>query len=191
MPAESRSPRPQSARILLVDDPRFELHESAEEHPERPQRLHAARAALNAAVRAGITADRVIPRTASDAELIRVHDAQFLDELGSLRGRTAYLGKIDVTPADSDQAHSAAREAERTGAAYLGTIEVTANDSLDARYATKLADAPGTAYLGSIRVTPSKADKTLFASAETGSKHLSRFAVLRIVSALAFGRAGG
>jgi hypothetical protein len=107
------------------------------------------------------------------------------------RGRTAYLGKIEVTPADSEQAHYAAREAERTGTAYLGTVEVTANDSLDARYAARLADAPGTAYLGSIRVTPSKADKTLFASTEIGSRHLSRFAVLRIVSALAFGRAGG
>lgn len=106
------------------------------------------------------------------------------------RGRTAYLGKIQVTPADSEQAHYAARDATRHGALYLGTVEVTADDSLDARYAAKLADEPGTAYLGSIRVTPSKADKTLFASAETG-RHLSRFTVLRIVSALAFGRAGG
>lgn len=120
--------------------------------------------------------------TAADAEGNKNHPRY---------GRTAYLGKIDVTPADSDQAHYAAREAARTGAAYLGTVEVTADDSPDARYAAKLADAPGTAYLGSIRVTPAKGDRTLFASAETGSRHLSRFTVLRIVSALAFGRAGG
>jgi acetoin utilization deacetylase AcuC-like enzyme len=101
MPAESRSPSPPSARILLVDDPRFELHASAEEHPERPQRLHAARAALNAAVRAGIAAGRVIPRTASDAELIRVHDARFLDELGTLRGRSAYLDPDTYVSAQS------------------------------------------------------------------------------------------
>jgi len=101
MPAESRSLRPQSARILLVDDARFELHASAEEHPERPERLHAARAALNAAARAGIAADRVIPRPASDAELIRVHDAQFLDELSTLRGRTAYLDPDTYVSAQS------------------------------------------------------------------------------------------
>ena len=107
------------------------------------------------------------------------------------RGRTAYLGRITVTRADSDQAHYAAREAARTGALYLGTIEVTADDSLDARYAARLAAAPGTAYLGSIRVTRANSNASLLASAETGSRHLSRFTVLRIIGALAFGRAGG
>ena len=107
------------------------------------------------------------------------------------RGSTAYLGKITVTPADSEAAHYAALAAKRSGAMYLGSIEVTAKDSEDARYAARLADAPGTAYLGSIRVTPSKADASLFASARTSISHLSRIVVLSIIGALAFGRAWG
>jgi hypothetical protein len=120
--------------------------------------------------------------TAADAEGGKKHPT---------RGHTAYLGRIKVTPADSDQAHYAAREAARTGAVYLGTVEVTADDSMDARYAAELADAPGTAYLGSIRVTPAKADASLLASAQNSAGHLSRLTVFRIIGALVFGRAGG
>ena len=109
MPAESRSPRAESARILLVDDPRFELHAAAEEHPERPARLHAARAALNSAARAGIVAERITPRAATDAELMRVHSGRFLDELDKLRGRTAYLDPDTyVSPQSVDVARLAA-----------------------------------------------------------------------------------
>jgi len=106
-------------------------------------------------------------------------------------GSTAYLGRIVVTAADSEQSHEAARFAARSGAVYLGTVQVTANDSTDARYAAKLGQAPGTAYLGSIRVTPPRTDATLFASATTAAGHLSRLTVFKLIGALAFGRAGG
>jgi acetoin utilization deacetylase AcuC-like enzyme len=71
-----------------VDDRRFDLHCPPGHHPERPERLVAARAAL-AAVKG-----RFLPvegRTATDEELARVHDGRFLEKLERLRGQQAYL----------------------------------------------------------------------------------------------------
>lgn len=145
----------------------------------------------------GITAHAAPARAVNQGKVINLGtikvtraDAESSKQL-SRRGSTAYLGRIEVTAADSEQSHEAARYAARTGALYLGSVQVTADDSEDARYAARLAEAPGTAYLGSIQVSPAKTDATLFASAVTATRHLSRFTVLRIIGALAFGRAGG
>jgi len=102
-------------------------------------------------------------------------------------GSTIYLGTVHVTPADSDAAHYAAHEAAKSGGVYLGNVQVTANDTEDARYAASLAAAqPNTVYLGIVRVTPSKLEAPILVGARLG-----RFAVLKIISTLAFGRAGG
>ena len=116
--------------------------------------------------------------TAADVEGSAGHGAR------SKYGSTAYLGVVRVTPADSADSRLAALDAAQHGAVYLGTIQVTANDSEDARYAAALTRSPGTAFLGVINVKPSKFT-ALF------SKSASRFAVLKVIGALAFGRAGG
>jgi acetoin utilization deacetylase AcuC-like enzyme len=76
------------ARALLVDDPRFERHISPPSHPERPERLVAARRGLAA------TKVDFIPvalASAADEDLARVHDPRFLEALAKLRGRSAYI----------------------------------------------------------------------------------------------------
>ena len=73
---------------LLVDDPRFERHAPLGHHPERPERLTAARAALAAAP---VAFTRVEPREATEEELVRVHEPGFLARLEKLRGQEGYL----------------------------------------------------------------------------------------------------
>ena len=86
-PAHAHPPHA-GARALLVDDPRFDLHAPPGHHPERPERLLAARAAA-----AGSAADfETVPaRSASDEELGRVHEARFVEALATLRGESGYL----------------------------------------------------------------------------------------------------
>ena len=74
--------------VLLVDDPRFDRHLPPPDHPERPARLAAARAATRID---GVRFERVPARPASDDELARVHDAAFIEDLDRLRGRRATL----------------------------------------------------------------------------------------------------
>jgi acetoin utilization deacetylase AcuC-like enzyme len=77
-------------RGLLVDDPRFDRHRPAGHHPERPERLTAARAAL-ASVRAAAHLLPVEPRAATDEELGRVHDPRFVESLARLDGHSGHL----------------------------------------------------------------------------------------------------
>lgn len=76
------------APALIVDDARFELHISPPAHPERPERLAAARRAVTSS-NADFTP--VAIRPASDEDLSRVHDPRFLERLDKLRGRSAYI----------------------------------------------------------------------------------------------------
>ncbi len=78
-------------RALVVDDARFDRHAPLGHHPERPERLRAAREAIAQAAAAGVRFDRVEPRTATDDELVRVHDGRFIEALSKLRGERGYL----------------------------------------------------------------------------------------------------
>ena len=93
-------------RALLVDDPRFERHKGPAHHPERPERLTAARDAL---AKVGAAFDAVPARPATDEELLRVHEARFLEGLGKMRGRS---GRADsdtyLSPESVDVARLAA-----------------------------------------------------------------------------------
>ncbi len=101
MAAETDPPR-----ILVVDDTRFELHIPLESHPERPERLRAAR---NALARTGAVLERVTSRTATDDELARVHDPAFLEQLAKLRGLSGFLdADTYVSPESVDVARLAA-----------------------------------------------------------------------------------
>jgi len=63
---------------LLLSDPRFFQHRSAAYHPERPERLDAAQAAIERARSAGLTFSSVAPRPATSDELARVHAPKFI-----------------------------------------------------------------------------------------------------------------
>jgi acetoin utilization deacetylase AcuC-like enzyme len=75
-------------KINLVDDPAFDRHIPLAYHPERPERLTAARAALGA-----VDAEwaRVATQTASREDLERVHDPRFIEELLALAGRSEMI----------------------------------------------------------------------------------------------------
>ncbi len=89
---------PPLPRALLLDDVRFGLHVPLGHHPERPERLLAARAAV---ARAAVAFDPVPAREATDAELGRVHEAQFVEELERRRGAAVHLDADTYLAAES------------------------------------------------------------------------------------------
>ncbi len=73
---------------VLLSDPRFFRHRSNGYHPERPERLEAARAAIE---RSELSFAPVEPRPATDEELERVHDPKFIKWLRTLGGEQGYI----------------------------------------------------------------------------------------------------
>src|SRR5258708_1013797 len=96
---------PDSSTAILLDDPVYEEHVPLAYHPERPERLLAARAALE---RPGLRWSRVAPRDATDDELVRVHAPEYLKVLEGLRGQRTYL---DPDTYVSERSVGAARKA--------------------------------------------------------------------------------
>ena len=97
---------PDAPRILLVDDTRFDAHASGAYHPERPERLTAARAAIG---RVPAHWDRVPAREATSEELARVHSPAFVEQLEKLRGARGYLdADTYIAPASVEAARLAA-----------------------------------------------------------------------------------
>ncbi|MEO7330307.1 MAG: histone deacetylase, partial [Minicystis sp.] len=84
-------PSPVPARFHLVDDPLFMQHRSRGYHPERPERLAAARRAVERVVAEGMIALPLPPRDATPAELARVHDPVYLAEIARMEGHHAAL----------------------------------------------------------------------------------------------------
>jgi acetoin utilization deacetylase AcuC-like enzyme len=76
---------------LLLSDPRFFQHRSSAYHPERPERLDAAHAAMERAKTAGLTFAAIEPRPATEEELLRVHDPEFVKWISTLRGESGYI----------------------------------------------------------------------------------------------------
>jgi acetoin utilization deacetylase AcuC-like enzyme len=105
-PGRQAAPPPARPAILVVDDRRFEGHVPPGHHPERPERLHAARQAVASAA---VSTQAIIARGATDDELARVHDASFIEALGKLRYRRGYLDPDTyVSPESVDVARLAA-----------------------------------------------------------------------------------
>lgn len=80
-----------SSRLSLVTDDRFDLHAPTGHHPERPARRLAA---LTGAARAalGATTVNIDTRTATDAEVLRVHDSAHLERIRTVcSGAPGYL----------------------------------------------------------------------------------------------------
>lgn len=78
----------EGVEALLVDDPRFDEHAPRAYHPERPERLVAARQAI---AKLPVAWKSVPAREATDDELVRVHDARFVEALGRMRGESGHV----------------------------------------------------------------------------------------------------
>jgi acetoin utilization deacetylase AcuC-like enzyme len=100
-PAPPRPPPESGPRALVVDDPVFDKHAPVGHHPERPERLTAAREAVARQSAAGTHFDLVESRAATDDELVRVHDPRFVEALSKLRGETGYLDPDTYVSAES------------------------------------------------------------------------------------------
>jgi acetoin utilization deacetylase AcuC-like enzyme len=98
---ETAPPAGPPGRVLVVDDPRFDRHAPLGHHPERPERLTAAREALAESAASGVRLVRVEPRLATDDELVRVHERRFVESLSKLRGETGYLDADTYISAES------------------------------------------------------------------------------------------
>ena len=120
--------------LALVDDPLFGEHLAPAGHPERPERLHAARAAI---AHADLNLRRVdlAARSATSDELARVHSEAYLRLLGQAAGRSGYF--------DEDTFYSESSvDAARTGA---GAALVITDALLDQRadFGLALVRPPG------------------------------------------------
>ncbi|HEX2676372.1 MAG TPA: histone deacetylase [Polyangiales bacterium] len=84
--------QPQAKPIAIVDDPRFDAHEDGSgPHPERPERLAAARDGLYSVLDASPRV-ALAPREANDDELARIHVPAYVQRLrGALGGGYGHL----------------------------------------------------------------------------------------------------
>jgi acetoin utilization deacetylase AcuC-like enzyme len=101
--------------LCLADDALFDEHVSPPGHPERPERLEAARQGV-AAAHAAQGARRLAPRDASLDEMSLAHTAQYVSALSSIDGKS---GHLDEDTFFSPRSFAAARRA--TGAALALT----------------------------------------------------------------------
>jgi acetoin utilization deacetylase AcuC-like enzyme len=124
--------------LLIVDDALFDEHHSRGYHPERPERLHAARTALDRCAAEGLPSRRITARDASDEELARVHDAGYLETLAGLAGNFAALDP------DTYLAPSSVAAARRAAGAAVALVDALL-DPKSAR--NNAAPPPGLALL--------------------------------------------
>lgn len=120
--------------LALVDDPLFCEHVAPAGHPERAERLHAARSAIAHADLDLLRVD-LAARSATDDELARVHTESYLERLGQAAGRSGYF--------DEDTFYSASSvDAARAGA---GAALVITDALLDGRadFGLALVRPPG------------------------------------------------
>ena len=97
---------PERCHGLLLDDQRFEAHRSLGHHPERPERLVAARSAI---ARSGFAWSSVAPSFACPDDLVRTHSEEHLVRLDAWRGRQGNLdADTFVAPGSVDAARLAA-----------------------------------------------------------------------------------
>jgi acetoin utilization deacetylase AcuC-like enzyme len=76
--------------LAVVDDPLFDQHQPIGPHPERPERLGAARSAVKRA-RAVASIEALVARDATNEELARVHTGDYIEEIGRAAGQRGYL----------------------------------------------------------------------------------------------------
>jgi acetoin utilization deacetylase AcuC-like enzyme len=94
--------------LAVVDEPSFDEHRPPAEHPERPERLAAARRAVAAlADKAHVVTTPARPAT--DDELARVHTPAYIELLGQSAGKWSYFDEDTyLAPASARAARLAA-----------------------------------------------------------------------------------
>lgn len=124
--------------LHLAFDPLFFEHRSRGYHPERPERLEAARRGLARCEGAGVRVLPLLPRDATEAELLQAHASPYLVELARLAGHHAALD------ADTYLAPSSVAAARRAagGAIALAEALVTAGEDAP-RQGVALLRPPG------------------------------------------------
>jgi acetoin utilization deacetylase AcuC-like enzyme len=94
--------------LAVVDDAAFDEHRPPSEHPERPERLLAARRAVGA-LAGKASLHRVAARPATDDELARIHTPAYIDLLGRSAGKWSYFdADTYLAPASAGAARLAA-----------------------------------------------------------------------------------
>jgi acetoin utilization deacetylase AcuC-like enzyme len=159
--------------MFVVDDPLFDEHRSSGYHPERQERLAAARRALTACQEGGLRVVPLPPRDATDAELRRVHEPGWLSTLASMRGvRAAVDDDTYVSP------HSVAA-AFRAAGGGLALVDAVLDGGEDApRLGLALVRPPGH------HATPSRGmgfcllNNVAIAAAHALDRGLSRVAIV-------------
>lgn len=103
--------------LALVDDGLFDAHASPDgPHPENPERLRAARAAL---ATLALARHDLAPRDATDHELLRVHAEAHLARLGALEGEETW---VDPDTFVSPRSVAAARRAAGGALALVDSL---------------------------------------------------------------------
>jgi acetoin utilization deacetylase AcuC-like enzyme len=87
--------------LTLISSARFADHLTPPGHPERPERAEAMAAVVSRFRDAGGAV--LEPRSATDADLLRVHTRGHLDALGAARGRAVMLDPDTFTSPGSDE----------------------------------------------------------------------------------------
>ena len=90
-PSSSAPNARESAGFWLVDDPLFDEHRARGYHPERPERLVAARGALEHCRAEGLDFLPLAPRDATFDEIVRVHHPEYVEALEKVQGLFAAL----------------------------------------------------------------------------------------------------
>ncbi|MCC6554212.1 MAG: histone deacetylase [Polyangiaceae bacterium] len=114
-----RTDLPPGRTLHVADDALFDEHRSRGHHPERPERLIAARHALDRCAAAGVHLSRIPTRDARDEDLARAHALDYLDALERLRGQDASL---DVDTYVSPGSVAAARRAAGSAIALVEAL---------------------------------------------------------------------
>ncbi|MGH9219452.1 MAG: histone deacetylase family protein [Vicinamibacterales bacterium] len=99
--------------LTLISSTRFADHVTPVGHPERPER-----AGVFDAVAAAFRArgGRVVePRAATDDDLVRVHSRDYIDAIGSTRGKATMIDEDTFTSPESDEIARLAAGAVLTG----------------------------------------------------------------------------
>jgi acetoin utilization deacetylase AcuC-like enzyme len=118
---EGEGTNPTNTDVLLVaTDPRFAAHDPGRRHPERPERVGAVLAGLDA-VEDRDAIRHLEPRAATRAELERVHTAPYLDQIE--RVCAAGGGALDPDTSASAESWDAAIHAAGAGLEAVAALE--------------------------------------------------------------------